>query len=501
MASAVKVTFSDHFNVSSKTLEKEGFFDISLVSDLPLFIDPFHLFYSDKKEYQKLHEEIIKYLVFLRDLSISLKGRELSKGILDAYYRFPEIKQNWFGFTFIGNSGHGLGAGFAKALNNNFQEFFNDFGIGTEARHLEKLTLIADRVGRDTISDFTTNLIIGYLVARTQEFTLKHISPKNRREFSIDKASFDYTKKVWVSKKFTLPLYQNDFVLLTPRDLLRRTNTWINKDDLVSRFSQIPSAISDASLREQLSNFFNARLNEFAVKKIDKKTNEVVLSFPEKTKKLAAMATIAKFPESIDAYIKIKEKDGDEAVKESDKLVSEVEEFLANQFRNFVSGIEVGLRRPTSYEEAHERAIYFKECIELRDLWKNLYKDDEPVDEEWIQRMFWLVWFGSSSDVNRDPNNGLGMPDYVVSQGSKDKALIEFKLARSSSLEKNLKNQLKKYKEVNKAKSGVWVIIFFTANEEKKVKRLLKQYGFENDPDYILVDARKDNKISASKIS
>jgi uncharacterized heparinase superfamily protein len=38
------------------------------VSDLPLFIDPFLLFNSDKPEYQELHDGIIAYLRFLRNI-------------------------------------------------------------------------------------------------------------------------------------------------------------------------------------------------------------------------------------------------------------------------------------------------------------------------------------------------------------------------------------------------------------------------------------------------
>jgi len=57
------IFFSDHFKVKEKDLEQYGAFNISLVADLPLFIDPFLLFNSKKKKYKQLHEDIIKYLV------------------------------------------------------------------------------------------------------------------------------------------------------------------------------------------------------------------------------------------------------------------------------------------------------------------------------------------------------------------------------------------------------------------------------------------------------
>ena len=43
------VYFSDIFEIDEQILEEYGAFNISLVNDLPLFIDPF-LLYASKKE-------------------------------------------------------------------------------------------------------------------------------------------------------------------------------------------------------------------------------------------------------------------------------------------------------------------------------------------------------------------------------------------------------------------------------------------------------------------
>ena len=53
---------------------------ISLVSDLPLFIDPFLLFNSDKPEYRRLPDSIIDYLRFLRDKSVG--GTRLCRSVV-----------------------------------------------------------------------------------------------------------------------------------------------------------------------------------------------------------------------------------------------------------------------------------------------------------------------------------------------------------------------------------------------------------------------------------
>src|SRR5205823_6047092 len=122
-----------------------------LVTDLPLFIDPFLLFNSRKRVYRNLHEEVIRYLRFLRDRAVA---GDQSPGLLQAWYTFSEVKQNWLGYSATGNRGSALGPDFAQALNKNLHTIFQDFGQPGIARgnHLEKLCLISDGVGRDRIS-------------------------------------------------------------------------------------------------------------------------------------------------------------------------------------------------------------------------------------------------------------------------------------------------------------------------------------------------------------
>jgi hypothetical protein len=61
------IYFSDVFGLEPEVVDSYGAFNIALVSDLPLFVDPFLLFESERPEYRALHDDIIKYLVFVRD--------------------------------------------------------------------------------------------------------------------------------------------------------------------------------------------------------------------------------------------------------------------------------------------------------------------------------------------------------------------------------------------------------------------------------------------------
>lgn len=152
------IYFSDYFEVPPDAIENYGALDISVTSDLPLFIDPFLAFNSSKKRHQALHEQIIDYLRFLRDKAAT---DGLSKGLIENLYAFKEVKQNWLGFTVDGNDGKGLGPEFAVALHGALGDILNNFGEETitSSSHLEKVALIQRGVGRDNISDFTTNLI------------------------------------------------------------------------------------------------------------------------------------------------------------------------------------------------------------------------------------------------------------------------------------------------------------------------------------------------------
>ena len=65
------IYFSDVFGVDPSVLAQYGALNICPWVDIPLFIDPFLLFASEKPEYQALHKQIINYLVYLREHAIN----------------------------------------------------------------------------------------------------------------------------------------------------------------------------------------------------------------------------------------------------------------------------------------------------------------------------------------------------------------------------------------------------------------------------------------------
>jgi hypothetical protein len=434
----VATFLSDYFNIEQEVLDNYGAFNVSIVNDLPLFIDPFLLFHSEKEDYIKLHQEIIEYLIFLRNRAYLGK---IDKGLLKSWYCFPEVKQTWLGFSMKGNGGHGLGMNFANALHLNLHKIFSSFGSEeiTRSSHLEKVCLVSDGVGRDNISDFTTNLIKDYLCKYTESFALKHINKKHIKETSINNACFNFTTQSWERRKYKLPWCKNDYVILTPKDILTRDENWINRHDLLERFQNIPSAIPDDQLRAQVFNYF-----------------ELVLARPdnkEPSKKdldNAAAATMLNFPQIIDYYIKLKEDTGNEASNISAEKVLDTQHlFVSNlgQLQKLISSESCFYNlTKTTYEETHERIAYLKDVIENKGGHKFFYYNGKSIEREQdLQILFRLVWFGTPSDAGAEANDGRGPVDFKISRGANDKTLVEMKLAKNTQLEKNLQNQLPIY--------------------------------------------------------
>ena len=495
----INVYFSEVFGVDPDELEAYGALDVSLINDLPLFIDPFLLFNSGKPEYQSLHKSIIRYLTFLRQVA---KTPGISSGLLQSWFRFGEVKQNWLGYSLVGNGGRGLGKDFAKSLYDNLHGVLTSFGEEeiTQSSHLEKLSLIREGVGKDSISDFTTNLIKKYLLEYTQTFATTYLDEDMTKEVNVPRVEFNYGTRYWKSGKYTLPYYNDDFVLLTPKDMLAREDIWINHPHLLGKFQDIIVSVPDAQLRASLNQYFLSQLPEPGLTKKGKPKEP-----SKKAKRDAANATIQRFPNVLDYYIAYQENRGDEAVSVSEVEVELTEMLFIQNVKSLVMELHhstefYGLRSNT-YDATRARIKYLKDVIENKGGHKLFYLGSEPVQREAdLQVLFRLTWFASPHDVSREVNDGRGPVDYAVSHGASDKTLVEFKLAKNSQLKRNLKNQTQVYEKAsNPTHKTLKVILYFSTQELERVETILTELKLEADDSIILIDARNDNKPSGSK--
>ena len=389
---------------------------------------------------------------------------------------------------------------FAIALDQNLKTVFSDFDQQSISKspHLEKLCLIKDNIGKDNISDFTTNLIKGFLLGYTQTFALSHIAPELRREIRVERAQFNYTTQTWVTKTYTLPFILNNYVLLAPRDILTKDENWINKKDLTRDFQAIVDSVSDAEVRSLLNNYF---LQNLPPPQKTKKDRDKQPSQEDIAK--AVFNTIEKYPYILDYFLKHKEETGDQAQDISKARVAEVYSLFVEE----VSVIIAKLSEETEFyetpkdtlESAYQRVLFLKNVVENKDGYRVFYKDGNPIKREAdVHVMYRLTWYAAPEAVSREANEGRGPVDFVVSNGAKDKSLVEFKLASNSKLKQNLESQVEIYQRAHDTDKKIKVILFFSEEEAIKTHNILKEIKLENEKYIVMIDARNDNKPSAS---
>lgn len=357
---------------------------------------------------------------------------------------------------------------------------------------MEKLCLISPKVGRDKISDFTTNFAKKFLLEYTETFAKRYLRPEQCKQYCVARVSFNYKTKSWCSGTYCLPSYKGDFVLLTPKAILTRDDTFINRNDMLRNLQTIAPSIPDDALRFELNQYFSSMFGR----------NRKKLTKTEKDH--AAEILIRTHPELIDYYMRYKEEHESEATSISKEQVSEVKRLFNDQLSKLVETLKNTTDFysfiPDAHDEALQRVNYLKHVIEDQDGYKIFYLKGKPIKRESdLQIMFRLVWFGSSLDVNREVNNGRGPVDYKVSFGRDNAALVEFKLASNSKLRQNLAKQVDIYKAASETKRAIKVIMFFSDEEYDKIVNILNELGIAGCSDVILIDARND-KISASNV-
>ncbi len=485
----VMVYFSDLFNVDESVIKDYGAMNISLLNDIPLFIDPFLLYASEKPEYRQLHERILDYLSFLRDKA----SGNISLEKIKRWYTFPEVKQNWLGYSESGNGGLGLGKDFGQSMSKAIQRVFPELKNETitETSHLEKLSLFRVGVGRDNISDFTCNLIKEYLLEYTQTFAKQYLLPEQCKNVSVPKVYFDYKFETWMPQIYTLPYFNDDYVILTPKDILTKDETWINASEMRYRLLDITSSIPNEELRDRINGIYLKQLPD----------NKIT----EKSRNEAAANTIAQFPELMDYYIKIKEEEKAEAKSASNEIVSIANEIYVSNIQTLIKSLDANYQfykenTIGSYDASLDRVMFLKDFIENKDGYKLFYHNGKPIKKEKdLQLIFKLTWFATKFDVNAEVNNGRGPVDYKISKGNTDKTLVEFKLASNSKLKHNIANQVKVYEAANNTNQSIKVILYFSNSEYLKVHKILEDLNLLDSNNIILIDAC-NNKISASNV-
>jgi hypothetical protein len=177
--------------------------------------------------------------------------------------------------------------------------------------------------------------------------------------------------------------------------------------------------------------------------------------------------------------------------------VNAVPRIIRHDFKESIKHLPLEKLKET-YKNSLERIKFLKNTIENRDGYKLFYNKHKPITKETdLHILYDLTWYKTELDVNKEVNNGRGPVDFKVSLGL-DQTLVEFKLASNTKLKTNLMKQIDIYAKANHHPNKIVCIIFTTERQENKLKNILTELKLENKENIISIDARKDNKPSAS---
>jgi hypothetical protein len=141
---------------------------------------------------------------------------------------------------------------------------------------------------------------------------------------AVDKVYFDHELRSWMPQKYELPHINGDYVILTPKDMLTKDDSWINRSDLIDNFQDIATAVPDDVLRAQLNDYL-LRMRPPGG------------DFTREEWRDAVTCTIEQYPKILDYYIKDKEEHAGEAKEHSRNRVRLVEDWFIHEVRQFVA--------------------------------------------------------------------------------------------------------------------------------------------------------------------
>lgn len=208
-----EIRFSEHFGLQKSQWELD-FIDIPINSDIQLYVDPYAISISESIFCQECNDMIITYFTLVVR-SIKEKNDSLAKQLL---LNLHEPNDTHLGMSSGKPQGRGIGGVQGSQL---FQAFKSSKAAKTGyLNDINDCILFIDGIGRDKISDITTNIIKQKLIEYTKEQCNLHDIPT--RNIGTGKY-FDFSDYKWKNRYEELPHYNGERILLVPKDAVRRT--------------------------------------------------------------------------------------------------------------------------------------------------------------------------------------------------------------------------------------------------------------------------------------
>lgn len=203
-------SFSKYFNLN-KTQAELDFVDITL-HDIPLYIDPYALTTREDHWSIYCHNLVVNYF---KAVLKAVKDNDLEKGVrLLSHLGEPE--ETYLGVSKPGNKGRGIGRIQANVLFDALRK--SKAATSGLLEDLSDFALFIPLIGRDKISDITTNIIRGPLISYTQDQCDLYDIPTQNVPSGF---YWDLEKREWAQDYTELPIFEGRKIILVPKYSVR----------------------------------------------------------------------------------------------------------------------------------------------------------------------------------------------------------------------------------------------------------------------------------------
>jgi hypothetical protein len=207
----IMTKISEYYNLQ-KSQHELDFADVPVDGDIQLFIDPFAISQRVETWSKECYRVILSYFQHIVD-AIVRQDLHTARYLLSNLHEPNETR---FGFS----KGKPQGSGFGSDLS---EELLGALQDSTAVKtgfisSLEEAEIMIDGVGRDKISDLSTNIIRKYLAEYTKEQCKLHNIPT---QSSPLKPYYSIETGEWISDYFEVPIAGNKPLLLVPKIIVR----------------------------------------------------------------------------------------------------------------------------------------------------------------------------------------------------------------------------------------------------------------------------------------
>ncbi len=468
--------FSKYFGIDSKTLDDASIIDPFVNVDTQLFIDPVLLEKSGNNEIStKALVRFRKHFTkFIRLVAISRKQGDVAWRNARNFLDLSEPPENGLGYGGSGRSGASRPTDVREAIMTTAKEILN---LGADDPEMISIMgFLEDDVGPDTISDFTTRVIMPELAAITQDFCKENGVPVSRHNMMPD---------------YELPLIPNKSgalvpMVLVPKDIVRELPVANDWSDIEA------AAYENARIRARVNTMLGAIINP---------------TIADRKLALRSFATGSK--DDFDLFLQtVKENVSFYDPNEDALAYYRLKSIFANGFEDIKSSTNFDLRKgPEEVTKVvYETLEMFSHHVEKGNLWEELWTNEKPKKERAAQLIYYAIadcfCKANNVDISPEANMGGGPIDFKFSDGYEVRVLVEMKRC-SGTIKHGYEKQFEIYKDASRTNIGIFVIMDFGSEtlagklaEIKAIQKARLEAG-EQASDILVIDARK--KASASK--